>query len=654
MVNRFHRINPFDGSVQENQSAISALYDAQTGIKNVEKGFSESMSNDYFSVPFVSLLFLKNPILTNIHSVQIHINETSTVEDLEDAILKCKHMFLALSKESSEKKERLLDRLIELRRILQDVKEFSGMSTNSSRHSLGCTPAGVLNTSSISRNLSQVSLPSLSYQTISPEGSRSSLRHTSYPGGHDFQMVSAIRHLGRTCECCGRIVRRPTGKIFSCRTCHIICHFDGCLNSLVRRCPGAPHLSSTVSGCYLGFRRLRTESESGAHKTSGLSPTVNFPDLRHRISFKYLDVSNLSFISANLTSQSWTCAECSKPINFSPSDAVLPRRLNKSNCAKAINEVLERGIGALVGKAFEDLLPKSDNVDQMTPQISSQQPSLSAYLMKFVSPELFMADSNQLNDPLKHYAISASNVTFEPIQTWYDACVMQAFKKVSRPIPSSLLIDIQNGHLKFDKPSSVSNLLENSSSDSPYTLDSAHLCYYSGYFYCSKCHWGDTFQIPACMFVMGDYKAKPVCRTSYLWLNYAWSRHLFRVPLSWYYHEPLARQVCSLRSRIFRLQPYFNVCSDAKRYASDIEEYGLEWFLEQPFTFTMDLVSQVLNGKLIMKLKNLLSKVDEHIGECQICKTYVPSYCTVCNEGPVRPHDLKMTFCNRCNKSCHR
>ncbi|VDQ01949.1 unnamed protein product [Trichobilharzia regenti] len=444
------------------------------------------MSNDYFSVPF------------------IHINESSTVEDLEDAILKCKHMFLALSKESSEKKERLLDRLIELRRILQDVK------------------------------------------TISPEGSRSSLRHTPYPGGHDFQMVSAIRHLGRTCECCRRIVRRPTGKIFSCRTCHIICHFDGCLNSLVRRCPGALHLSNTVSGCHLGFRRLRTESESGAHKTSGLSPTVNFPDLRHRISFKYLDVSNLSFISANLTSQSWTCAECSKPINFSPSDAVLPRRLNKSNYAKAINEVLERGIGALVGKAFEDLLPKSDNVDQMTPQISSQQPSLSAYLMKFVSRELFTADSNQLNDPLKHYAISASNVTFEPIQTWHDACVMQAFKKVSRPIPSSLLIDIQNGHLKFEKPSSVSNLLENSSSISPYTLDSAHLCYYSGYFYCSKCHWGDTFQIPACMFVMGDYKAKP------------------------------------------------------------------------------------------------------------ICETHVPSYCTVCNEGPVRPHDLKMTFCNRCNKSCHR
>ncbi|CAH8643916.1 unnamed protein product [Heterobilharzia americana] len=278
IVNRFQRVNPFDGSTHEHQSAISALYDASPVVECSEKGFLESLSSDYFSVPF------------------IHVNENSSVEELEDAILKCKHMFLALPKESSGRKERLLDRLIELRRILQDVKY--------------------------------------------------------------------------------------SDKLF------------------------------------------------------------RIPDY-------------------------------------------------------------------------------------------SEQTMVTVSLSEFFFFEL----------------------------------------------------GVQN-----------------------------------------------------CLFVV----------------EYAWSRHLFCVPISWYYHEPLARQVCSLRSRIFRLQPYFSVCSVARKFTLDIEKYGLEWFLEQPYTFTMDLISQVLNGKLLIQLTSLLSKVDEHVKQCQICETYVPSYCTVCNEGPVRPHYMKMTFCNRCNKTCHR
>ncbi|CAH8663926.1 unnamed protein product [Heterobilharzia americana] len=625
IVNRFQRVNPFDGSTHEHQSAISALYDASPVVECSEKGFLESLSSDYFSVPF------------------IHVNENSSVEELEDAILKCKHMFLALPKESSGRKERLLDRLIELRRILQDVKEFTDMSATSSRCSLESAPSSVPNLSLLSRNLSQVSLPSLSYRTMSPEGTCPSLRHTPYPGGHDFQMVSAIRYLARLCEFCGRTVRTPTSKVFYCRTCGIICHLDGCFNELTRRCPGASYLSSNTTRRRLGSRRLRTDSESGTHRNSSLSSATTLPDLRHKISFKYLEVSNLPFISANLSLQSWICAECLKPINFTPSDTVSSEHLSTPNIGKTMNEFLETGIGVLIGKAFKDFVPKSNIADRMTPQLSSQQPSLSAYIMKLISPDSSVTESSLSNDPLRQYAISASKVTFEPIQTWYDACVMQALKKVDRQIPSSLFIDIQNGQLKVEKRSTESGLLENSSVESPSLPDPARLCYYSGRFYCSMCHWGDTFQIPACMFVMGDYTAKPVCRTAYLWLNYAWSRHLFCVPISWYYHEPLAR-----------LQPYFSVCSVARKFTLDIEKYGLEWFLEQPYTFTMDLISQVLNGKLLIQLTSLLSKVDEHVKQCQICETYVPSYCTVCNEGPVRPHYMKMTFCNRCNKTCHR
>ncbi|CAH8570914.1 unnamed protein product [Schistosoma turkestanicum] len=563
-------------------------------------------------------------------------------------------MFLALSNESSDGKARLLDRLIELRRILQDVKEFSDTSTKPSWCSFGSAPSIFPNRSLLSRNLFQVSLPSLP-RFISPEGSCSSINHTSLSGGHDFRRVSVVRYLGETCECCGHIIRRPAGKILCCRTCGVMCHFDGCLDSLTRRCPGALILPSTTTKHHLGCRRFRTESESGTHNKPKLHPVgVTLLDTRHRISFKHLEVSNLSFLAADLTLQSWTCAECLRPIYSTSSNSALSEHSNTYIPSKTTNKVLETGIGLLVGKAFEDILPKHNSMYHMMSQPNSRQFSLPTSLFKPISADPFVVESSQSTDNSNHYSVFPSRTTFEPIQTWYDARVMEAFRKVGSRISSSPFIKTQNGHLKIEKQTSDLNILENYAADTSCTMDAARLCYYSGYFYCSRCHWGDTYQIPSWMFVLGDYKPKPVCRTAYLWLNYAWSRHLFRVPLSWYYHEPLARQVFSIRTRIFRLQPYFSICSDAKSYTFDFEKCGLEWLLEQPYTFTMDLISQVLNGKLIVQLTNFLSKVDEHIEQCQVCETHIPRYCVVCNEGPTRPYHTKMAFCNQCKKSCHR
>ncbi|CAI2734267.1 unnamed protein product [Schistosoma spindalis] len=630
------RLNPFNCNTNEQQSLISALYDAPTLTNFRVKSSLEYLSSDYFSIPFV------------------RINENSSVEELKDAILKCKHMFLALSNDSSGRKDRILDRLIQLRRILQDVKEFSDVSTKPSSCYFGSSPR-FSELYLLSCSLSQVSLPCLPYRIMGPEGSRPSMHHTPFPGGHDFQSVSAIRHLGGTCEYCRLLIRGPAGKILRCRACGVMCHFDGCLNSLTRRCPGALLFPSTNTKHHMGCRRLRTESESGTHTNPKFHLTgVTLFDTRRRISFKHLEVSNLSFLSADLTLQSWTCAECLRSIDSTPSNTVLPGRLNTHNLGKTINEVIERGIGVLIGKAFEDILPKHNSMDYVSSHLSSKQLSLPTCLLKPISTGPAVVRSNQSTDNFKQYAAFASHSTSEPIQTWYDVCVMEAFRKVGRRVSSSLFIKTQNGQLAIDKQASELNVLENYAADTSCTMDSARLCYYSGYFYCSRCHWGDTYQIPAWMFVLGDYEPKPVCRTAYLWLNYAWSRHLFRVPVSWYYHEPLARQVCSIRTRIFRLQPYFNICSNAKLCSLDFEKYGLEWFLEQPYTFTMDLISQVLNGKLIVQLTNFLSKVNEHIEQCQVCETHIPSYCVVCNEGPTRPYHMKMAFCNRCNKSCHR
>ncbi|CAH8662953.1 unnamed protein product [Schistosoma haematobium] len=566
------RLNPFNCNTNEQQSLISALYDAPTLTNFRVKGFLEYLSSDYFSIPFA------------------RINENSSVEELKDAILKCKHMFLALSNESSGRKDRILDRLIQLRRILQDVKEFSDVSTKPSSCYFGSSPR-FSELYLLSRSLSQVSLPCLPYRIMGPEGSRPSMHHTPFPGGHDFQSVSAMRHLGGTCEYCRHSIRGPVGKILRCQACGVMCHFDGCLNSLTRRCPGALLFPGTSTKHYMGCRRLRTESESGTHNNPKFHLTgVTLFDTRRRISFKHLEVSNLSFLSADLTLQSWTCAECLRSIDFTPSYTVLSGRLNTRNLGKTINEVIETGIGVLIGKAFQDILPRHNSIDHVTSYLSSQQLSLPTYLLKPISTGPSVVGSNQSTDNLKKYAAFASHSASEPIQTWYDAFVMEAFGKVSRRISSSLFIKTQNGRLTIDKQASV----------------------------------------------IGEILTK------------------FQLGCLFWVIMNLNRQVCSIRTRIFRLQPYFNICSGAKLCSLDFEKYGLEWFLEQPYTFTMDLISQVLNGKLIVQLTNFLSKVNEHIEKCQVCETHIPSYCVVCNEGPTRPYHMKMAFCNRCNKSCHR
>ncbi|VDO85370.1 unnamed protein product [Schistosoma margrebowiei] len=388
--------------------------------------------------------------------------------------------------------------------------EFSGVSTKPSSCYFGSSPR-FPELYLLSRSLSQVSLPCLPYRIMGPEGSRPSIHHTPFPGGHDFQSVSAMRHLGGTCEYCRHLIRGPVGKILRCRACGVICHFDGCFNSLTRRCPGALLFPSTSTKHHMGCRRLRTESESGTHNNPKFHLTgVTLFDTRRRISFKHLEVSNLPFLSADLTLQSWTCAECLGSIDFTPSYTVLSGRLNTRNLGKTINEVIETGIGVLIGKAFQDILPKHNSIDHVTSYLSTQQLSLPTYLLKPFSTGPSLVGSNQSTDNLKQYVAFASHSASEPIQTWHDAFVIEAFGKVSRRISPSLFIKTQNGRLTIDKQASELNVLENYAADTACTMDSARLCYYSGYFYCSRCHWGDTHQIPAWMFVLGDYEPKPV------------------------------------------------------------------------------------------------------------------------------------------------
>ncbi|VUZ43010.1 unnamed protein product [Hymenolepis diminuta] len=150
----------------------------------------------------------------------------------------------------------------------------------------------------------------------------------------------------------------------------------------------------------------------------------------------------------------------------------------------------------------------------------------------------------------------------------------------------------------------------------------AKICCYSGKFYCSNCHWDDTWCIPGKVFSMGIITPFPVSRDSLIALDYMWSRQQFRAPEGWQRWNAQAVLIASLRLRAHRLIPtYFRLCQKASDLRSKFEETQPTWLIEQPFTYTMWIVEQVLNGPLIESMTEFWTRVEEHVTTCvtEIC-----------------------------------
>ncbi|CAH8494343.1 unnamed protein product [Dicrocoelium dendriticum] len=652
----FARTNPFDRETVEDQfSPISAVYNV---------GYSQEV---YESTQPIRDHFFDNLL--------IDLDSTSTVEELQEAIMRCKHLFLATPVELESKRTRLLNRLFVLRRMLHNLKEAGlldeaqHVSRKSRIASATSSPTGHFSTLFFpfrhTRSSSVHSLPLLSGQT-----DRTSPRSdVSHRGGHDFHSVFPLRFLGVLCEYCMRPIRDLSRRIVHCSVCHIVCHMQHCHRSLTRRCPRVMESAaqSTVICPSLVSRMPipaqhsslgSSENVCALSQTEGSSENVGVyrDDLRSfatnpmkTFDFRHLQVTNLSYLGASLSAQHWACFECRRPIKCIPSSyTVVAEHSMMDTLIQRTSEVLESGVASLTKKAtdFEQHQHASPN---WTPQLNTQIPFLSDQVNRLLTPDPIIVTSHQHNRMEFHWACSSGSEDFGPVQTWEDIRVLEAINRFragsAQPFPVKL-------HFRKPAGNGVPEVVPQVCASGGF--DQARLCYYTGHFYCSRCHWSDSYIIPACVFILGDYRPKPVCRSAFLWLTYSWSRHLFRVPDAWYRYEPAARKVCALRLRVFRLKLYLDCCEKLRSLQSSFGFSDTYWFLEQPYTFTMELVSSVLDSTLATKLTNFLAKAAEHIDLCQICLSSVSERCCVCDRGPIRVYNPEATFCRTCHRVCHR
>ncbi|TGZ68908.1 hypothetical protein CRM22_004018 [Opisthorchis felineus] len=658
------RTNPFDQEqdvVDAQCSDICALYNASVAATSETptlQNFADPVQEDFFDEPL------------------INVDSTSAVAELEDAILRCKHMVLATSNEDEAKRQRLLDRLIELRCILHNIKEDATRIPSDSPTSPNFIngPSEPLiydrgSSESLPAASSKLSLTTPGVQ--SPRNHRDS-RCITGPGGHQFRLILPLRYLGTICEHCLDTIRNPSKRVLACTACHIVCHSQLCLRGLTRHCPAVvdrsvewrfsptpmssrQHRRRTLSRPFRvdpvsTIRRTRSVCEPDASESHLWENTANSSQ------FRCLEVSRLTYVGASLSAQCWACFECQQPLCPAPNRTVTPERSVMTSLVQRAGSVFESGIGLLTKQATETGSEKPTSHSH-SPQICSQDPTLSNFSVHLLGPKTVNITSDPSSTTCLSWAYSSSLHDLGPLQTWEDARVHEAVNRFSRMSNSVRQPRVVGGEVRMNQTTTVRVKQQAEAVLRPSNateFDAARLCYYTGKFYCSRCHWGDSHLIPACIFVLGDNRPKPVCRSSLLWLTYSWSRHLFRVPDAWYRYEPHARKVCSLRLRAFRLRPYLDICDAMRELQRTSGLLNPSWLLEQPYTFNMAVVIQVLDGTIIDRLQKFLSLVDDHVQSCDICSSRVSDRCGVCNDGPVRPYQLKSAFCYKCRRVCHR
>ncbi|KAL7054580.1 hypothetical protein AAHC03_025971 [Spirometra sp. Aus1] len=178
-------------------------------------------------------------------------------------------------------------------------------------------------------------------------------------------------------------------------------------------------------------------------------------------------------------------------------------------------------------------------------------------------------------------------------------------------------------------------------------------CHYTGRYFCEKCHWGDEWYIPGCIFILNDCEKHPVSRTAYLKLRVLWETALIHPPPYWYHDNEEAAKVFRLRTRFQCMSRYFSSCPDAWSVKEIVENSQAPHLLGQPNLLRMADVVDILNKSLYPRLEKKFQLLDSHIRECRMCRS-VNRLCCVCRRGKsLFSYDENVGVCRLCDKVFH-
>lgn len=182
------------------------------------------------------------------------------------------------------------------------------------------------------------------------------------------------------------------------------------------------------------------------------------------------------------------------------------------------------------------------------------------------------------------------------------------------------------------------------------------LCEYTGLLFCSKCHWNDTWSIPARIFHNMDAKPRPVCRAAKQLLAIVDSRPLIDLseahPALVKYHKEL-RRVQQLRRNFLLMKCYFISCRNAAKLR--ILQYlnRHQHFVEGADMYSLAELRELCTGNLLRDLEDIHTVFRRHIEEeCEICAGN-GFYCELCEDQEQRnqlifPFSENVSMCPQC------
>lgn len=189
----------------------------------------------------------------------------------------------------------------------------------------------------------------------------------------------------------------------------------------------------------------------------------------------------------------------------------------------------------------------------------------------------------------------------------------------------------------------------------------ARLCGYTGRYYCSDCHTGDTATIPARLLYNWDGTPRPVARTSLAFLRAVATKPLIDIRS---FSPGLGRiapeldAAHRLRKQLTYLSAYLTACSRAARQGVKVDLAEAVWPRDYLYTetdrYSVEDLEQLWAGQLLPSLTTAVTLCLKHINSCLICsgRGFI---CELCNDKrPVYPFNLESSSqCRDCHTVFH-
>ncbi|XP_050458181.1 protein associated with UVRAG as autophagy enhancer [Cataglyphis hispanica] len=187
------------------------------------------------------------------------------------------------------------------------------------------------------------------------------------------------------------------------------------------------------------------------------------------------------------------------------------------------------------------------------------------------------------------------------------------------------------------------------------TFSKAHVCWYSGNYYCSKCMAEGQYIIPSRMIHNWDLKQYPISRkaASYLTDKPALLDLKILNPKIYMAVDTMA-QLQSLRIQLNLLRAYLFTCREPIIESLQKKVAPRDYLYEHVHQYSVLDLLDIPNGILAQQLQKVVEFARNHVINCWLCsqKGFI---CEVCNNTKViYPFDMESTFrCGSCNAVFH-